>query len=66
MFGKINAYTVYLVNALKVYPIQRFPANKVSLWGLTISTAMSLYLLQKLSYKIGVKKNNCQCTNQEL
>lgn len=63
MFGKINAYTSYLVNSFKVYQIQRFPANKVSMWGLTLSTGMFFYLFQKLSFKIATKKNNskCQC-----
>jgi hypothetical protein len=60
MFGKINAYLSYSVNALRVYHIQRFPANKLPLWGITFTSLLFASLVQRASWKIKERKlENC-------
>ena len=56
MFGKINAYSSYMVNALKVYQIQRFPSSKLPLWGMTFTTFLVASLAQRASWKIKERK----------
>ncbi len=60
MFGKISTYLSYSVNALKVYHNQRFPANKLPLWGMTFTVGVTAFAFQQCAWYMKTKKvENC-------
>lgn len=51
MFGKFNAITTYLYNALTVYQVKRFPGSKAPLFLANYTLFVAFFLSQNLYWR---------------
>ena len=58
MFGKINANVSYGVNALRVYILQRFPANKVPLFAVVLNSIVCAGLANNIYWRRKISRLN--------
>ena len=59
MFGKVSAYSNYIVNALKVYNTQRFPAKIFPMWTSAVVGISFAIFYQRMYWKISKKMIEC-------